>query len=195
MIQEGRLLPRFTLKDTAGRLISPDRYLGRRWVLFFYPRDMTPGCTREACEFSLALARFHRVGATVVGVSGGSLEAKRKFKTKNNLKIGLLADEDYQVARRFGVYGEKKLAGKTVRGITRTTILVGPDGRIEKIWPRVKVEGHVEAVLEETKRRAAGVVVREGEPARRIRRPRGSASRSVRRTRRRSGRGGRKKKK
>lgn len=145
MIESGESVPKFNLQASDGKTYSDENLRGKRWVLFFYPKDETPGCTQEACDFTANLSKF---GKTVIlGISGGDVEAKKKFVTNSKLKIPLLADEDSSVAKEFGAWGTKNMYGKVSEGILRTTFLVGPDGKVEKVWKRVKVDGHVDEVL------------------------------------------------
>ncbi len=117
-------------------------------VLYFYPRDSTPGCTTEACDFRDRHAAFAAAGATVLGVSGDDLRSHARFRGKQGLNFPLLADVDHAVASAYGVYGEKMMYGRAVQGIVRSTFVIGPDGRLEAIWRPVKVPGHAEAVLQ-----------------------------------------------
>jgi peroxiredoxin Q/BCP len=117
-------------------------------VLYFYPKDDTPGCTREACDFRDNLARLRREGATVLGVSKDSLASHGKFRSKYQLPFDLLSDEDNSVARAYGAYGEKTMYGKKILGTIRSTYLIDENGRVDTVWSPVKVDGHVEQVLD-----------------------------------------------
>ncbi len=148
MPAEGDLAPSFSLPDDAGDTQSLEAQRGRWLVLFFYPKDFTPGCTTEVCEFRDLSAEFEAAGATVWSVSVLDAESKAKFKVKHGLNFPLLADPDHEVAERYGVWVEKKNYGKTYFGIQRATFLVDPDGRIARVWPKVKVDGHAAEVLD-----------------------------------------------
>lgn len=127
----------FCLKDFKGKKI----------VLYFYPKDDTPGCTKEACGFQENLNAIKSLGVEVIGISPDSINSHKKFKEKYNLNFILLSDPDKKVAESYGAYGEKKMYGKTTMGIIRSTFIIDKDGNIEKSWKNVKVEGHVMAVL------------------------------------------------
>ena len=147
-LKEGDAAPDFKLKSTEGKEISLKEFRGRQVVLYFYPKDDTPGCTREACDFRDNLARVRAKGAVVFGVSHDSLDSHSRFKEKFDLPFTLLSDEDKVVSKAYGVYKKKSLYGKEFMGIERTTFAIDKEGRIKKIFPRVKVEGHVEEVLQ-----------------------------------------------
>ncbi len=147
-LKEGDAAPDFKLKSTEGKEISLKEFRGRQVVLYFYPKDDTPGCTREACDFRDNLARVRAKGAVVFGVSHDSLDSHSRFKEKFDLPFTLLSDEDKAVSKAYGVYKKKSLYGKEFMGIERTTFVIDKEGRIKKIFPRVKVEGHVEEVLQ-----------------------------------------------
>jgi len=117
-------------------------------VLFFYPKDNTPGCTKEAIAFTGLLEDFAASGATVLGISKDSVKKHDNFVAKHDLKVALLSDADGDVCETYGVWGEKKMYGKTFEGITRTTVLIDAEGRVTRVWPKVKVDGHAEEVLE-----------------------------------------------
>ena len=143
----GDLAPEIALPDETGTIHSLADQRGRWTVLYFYPRDDTPGCTTEACEFRDHDAAFNGHGADVWGVSPQGATSKRAFRQKFDLPFTLLADEAHLVAEAYGSWVEKQNYGKTYWGTARTTFLVGPDGRIAYVWPKVKAEGHAEAVL------------------------------------------------
>jgi peroxiredoxin Q/BCP len=147
MPQAGDLAPDFTLPDDTGtpRTLSAER--GRWLVLYFYPKDDTPGCTTESCEFRDAYATYQDAGAEVWGISILGSGSKAAFKAKFGLPFALIADEQHQVAEQYGVWVEKINYGKTYMGIARVTFLIAPDGRIARVWDKVKPEGHAEAVL------------------------------------------------
>jgi len=139
---------RLTAVDANGeREITLSDYRGRSLVLYFYPKDDTPGCTKEACSFRDLGAEFAAAGAAILGVSPDSARSHAKFIEHHTLSFPLLADEDKAVCHAYGVWKEKKNYGKTYMGVERTTFLIDADGKIRQVWPKVKVEGHVEAVL------------------------------------------------
>jgi peroxiredoxin Q/BCP len=139
--------PEFTLQDENGKEISLKSLRGKVVVLYFYPRADTPGCTVEACEFRDTYKQMQKTGAVLLGISPDTSKAQKKFQEKFSLPFTLLADADKKVADAFGVLKEKNMYGKKVMGIVRTTFIIGPDGRIQHIFPKVKVEGHAEEVL------------------------------------------------
>jgi len=143
--------PDFTLPRDGGGEITLTELRGAPVVLFFYPRDNTPGCTTEAMDFSGLLADFASIGTQVFGVSRNSIASHDKFRDKHNLRIPLLSDADSDVCETYGVWKEKRMYGKKFMGIERTTVLIDAQGRIAHIWPRVKVPGHAEAVLASAK--------------------------------------------
>lgn len=147
MIEEGKRAPAFKLEAADGSEVSLGDYAGKHLVVYFYPRDDTPGCTREAQGFDAALAKLKKLGAEVVGVSRDSLASHCKFRDKYELRFPLLSDPDGEVIRKYGAWGKKNMYGRTSEGIIRTTVIIGPDGKVKKIFPKVKVDGHVEAVL------------------------------------------------
>ena len=145
----GRPAPDFSLPSTTGENISLKQFKGKKTVvLYFYPKDGTPGCTREACDFRDHAAELEAAKVVVLGVSTDSLESHQHFKEKQKLPFPLLSDEDGAVSRLFGVYKQKNLYGKKSLGIERTTFVIDRTGRIAQIWPKVKVDGHVQDVLE-----------------------------------------------
>ena len=147
-LQPGDTAPEFTLPRDGGGDVSLSDFGGQAVVLYFYPRDDTSGCTKEAQGFTAAEAEFARAGAVVLGVSKDSVASHDKFAKKHDLSIALLSDEEGDVCERYGVWGEKKMYGKTFMGIERATFLIGKDGKIARVWRKVKVPGHVEEVLE-----------------------------------------------
>jgi peroxiredoxin Q/BCP len=151
MIEEGKKAPVFTLPSSEGGEVSLKDLKGKIVVLYFYPKDDTPGCTREACEFRDAQGPVRKAGAVVFGVSGDSLESHGKFKTKHKLNFPLLSDQGHEVAAKFGAYGEKTLYGRKFRGIIRSTFIIDGAGVVRKVFPKVKVDGHAEQVLEAVK--------------------------------------------
>lgn len=147
-LQEGAKAPAFTLPDQDGNKVALKDFAGKKVVLYFYPKDMTSGCTREAQDFQAALAAIKRKGAVVIGVSKDSSATHRKFCDKVGLKFPLLADVDGAVIEKYGVWQEKTMYGKKSMGIVRTTVVIDEAGRILKVFPKVKVDGHVDKVLE-----------------------------------------------
>ncbi|SIQ07435.1 peroxiredoxin Q/BCP [Rhizobium sp. RU20A] len=143
----GQPAPDFSLPRDGGTSVSLADFAGKRLVLYFYPKDDTSGCTVEAKAFSEHAQAFDAAGAAVLGVSPDPVKSHDKFVKKHALTIPLAADEDQAVCNAYGVWVEKSMYGKKYMGVERTTFLIGPDGRIEKIWPKVKVPGHVEEVL------------------------------------------------
>jgi len=149
MLKVGDPAPDITLRTDTGEEWRLSDLLGRRAVVYFYPKADTPGCTTEACEFRDEIGNFAAKGAAVVGVSPDRPSAQAKFKQKYGLPFTLLADEDKAAAEAFGVWKEKNMYGRMTMGIERTTFVIGADGRIEKIYAKVKAKGHAAAVLEE----------------------------------------------
>jgi len=149
---EGRKAPPFELPDGGGKTVSLKELLSRgNLVLYFYPKDMTPGCTVEACDFRDTTARLNAAGAQVVGVSADSPDSHRKFIDKHELNFSLLSDTDNRVTRLYGVYKKKSLYGREFIGIERTTFVIDREGVIRKVFPKVKVAGHADAVIEAVK--------------------------------------------
>jgi peroxiredoxin Q/BCP len=148
LVDPGKKAPAFSLKDQDGKTRRLADYAGRPVVLYFYPKDDTPGCTKEACAFRDNLPRFKPSKAVVLGVSILDEASKARFAGKYDLPFPLLADPDHAVAEKFGVWQKRSLYGRTYMGIARTTYLIGPDGKVAKRWDNVKVDGHAEAVLE-----------------------------------------------
>jgi thioredoxin-dependent peroxiredoxin len=146
-VEVGAKAPAFTLKDQEGRSHRLKDYAGRPLVLYFYPKDDTPGCTKEACAFRDDLPAFSTERAAVLGVSILDVASKAKFAGKHKLNFPLLADADHAVAEAYGAWKKKTLYGKTRMGIVRTTYLIGPNGRVAGRWDNVKVDGHAEEVL------------------------------------------------
>jgi peroxiredoxin Q/BCP len=146
MIGEGDQLPKFSLEADDGTIVNRDSLAGKNVVLFFYPRDDTTGCTKEACDFRDAFQRLGKIDTVVIGVSPDSLESHRKFKKKYDLPYPLLSDKDHELANAFGVWKEKALYGRKYMGIERTTVIVDRKGRVARIFPKVKIPGHIEEV-------------------------------------------------
>ena len=147
LVDEGKKAPAFSLKDQEGKTHSLKDYAGRPVVLYFYPKDDTPGCTTEACSFRDALPDFSKIKATVLGVSVLDTSSKAKFAAKHRLNFPLLADEDHAVADKYGAWQEKRMYGKAYMGIARITYLIGPTGKVVRRWDGVKVDGHTAEVL------------------------------------------------
>jgi peroxiredoxin Q/BCP len=147
LIEPGTKAPAFTLKDQHSTTHRLADYAGRHVVVYFYPKDDTPGCTKEACAFQDALPDFSGVDAAVLGVSVLDEKSKAKFATKHDLTFPLLADVDHAVAEAYGAWQEKSMYGRTYMGVARVTYLVGPDGRVVRRWDGVKVDGHADEVL------------------------------------------------
>jgi peroxiredoxin Q/BCP len=146
LIEPGRKAPAFTLKDQNGTTHRLADYAGRPVVLYFYPKDDTPGCTQETCDFRDQLPKFAKSKAAVLGVSILDEKSKAKFASKYNVTFPLLADPDHEVAEKYGVWQEKSRYGRTYMGIARTTYLIGADGKVLERWDNVKVADHVAAV-------------------------------------------------
>ena len=148
MLKVGDQAPDIQLHTDTGEDFRLSDMKGKRVVLYFYPKADTPGCTVEACEFRDGIAGFKKKGTAVIGISPDKPTAQAKFKEKYDLPFTLLADQDKAAAEAYGVYQEKNMYGKKVMGIVRTTFVIGPDGRIEQIYNKVKAAGHASAVLE-----------------------------------------------
>ena len=151
MVKEGKPAPAFELPSSEGGEVSLASLRGKTVVLYFYPRDMTPGCTREACEFRDTQAPLRKAGAVVLGVSPDALTAHDRFKKEYKLNFPLLSDPDKKVAKKYGAWGEKVMYGKKVTGMIRSTFVIDGEGTVRKVFPRVKVDGHAEKVLEAVK--------------------------------------------
>jgi thioredoxin-dependent peroxiredoxin len=146
-LREGDQAPEFSAETSGGGRVSLSDFAGRDVILYFYPRDDTPGCTKEACAFRDAYADFQERGAVVLGVSTDAVKSHDKFVKKFKLPFTLLADTDKKIAEAYGVWGEKKFMGRKYMGTHRVTFLIGSDGRIKKIWPAVKPDEHAAEVL------------------------------------------------
>ena len=144
----GKPAPDFTLPSTSGEPVNLKSFKGKKTVvLYFYPKDETPGCTKEACEYRDHSAELEQAGVVVLGVSTDSMESHLKFKAKHKLPFALLSDEDTTISKMYGVYKQKNVYGKKSLGIERTTFIIDRTGRIATIYPKVKVEGHLQDVL------------------------------------------------
>lgn len=146
-IEAGKSAPDFTLVDENGNPHTLSQYHGRPVILYLYPKDDTPGCTKEACNFRDDYSEYDRAGAVILGVSPDSAKSHAKFKAKYNLPFTLLADEGHQVCELYGVWGQKKSMGREYDGVFRTTFVIGSDGRIKKVFENVKPDGHSLEVL------------------------------------------------
>ena len=146
-LQTGAPAPAFRLPGDGGNGITLDRYAGRALVLYFYPKDDTSGCTREAADFNALMPVFRDAGAEILGVSPDSDRSHDAFRKKHGLEIALGSDESKETCQAYGVWQEKSMYGRKYMGVERTTFLIAPDGRIAEIWPKVSVKGHAEAVL------------------------------------------------
>jgi peroxiredoxin Q/BCP len=144
---EGAKAPPFRLPRDGGGVVSLADFSGKKLVLFFYPRANTPGCTKEAIDFTRLSQRFAENGTAVLGISADPPKAQEAFRDKHQLNMPLISDEKHEMLEAYGAWGEKSLYGRTFLGVIRTTVLIGADGRIKRIWRHVKVDGHAEAVL------------------------------------------------
>jgi peroxiredoxin Q/BCP len=151
LIEPGQKAPAFTLKDQHAKEHTLSNYAGRPVVLYFYPKDDTPGCTKESCDFRDNLRKFSASHAEILGMSILDEASKAKFAEKYELNFPLLADKDHAIAEKYGVWQQKMNYGKPYMGIVRTTYLIGPDGKVARRWDKVSVTGHAEEVLEAVK--------------------------------------------
>jgi thioredoxin-dependent peroxiredoxin len=147
MLTEGAKAPSFNLPRDGGGMIALSDFAGKKLVLFFYPRADTPGCTREAIDFTRLKSAFAESGTEVLGISADPLKAQENFRDKHKLGVPLISDEKHQMLEAYGAWGEKSMYGKTFLGILRTTVLIGTDGKVARVWRRVKVDGHADEVL------------------------------------------------
>ena len=147
-IEEGAKAPAFTLATDEGKKVKLSDFAGKKVVLYFYPKDDTPGCTKEACAFRDRSKEFAKLGAVVLGVSPDDVASHAKFKAKYELPFTLLADEGHALAEKYGAWREKNMYGKKSMGVQRSTFVIGADGKVAKVWKKVSVDGHDEAVLE-----------------------------------------------
>ena len=149
MISEGESIPKFEVNDSNGNKVKSTDFKGKKHVIYFYPKDFTPGCTTEADEFSRDYKKFQKNGIEIIGVSPDDVESHKKFCDKMGIKFPLLADTDKEISQKFGVWGKKKFMGREYMGVMRSTFLVNEKGKIFKIYPKVKPAGHSKEVLEE----------------------------------------------
>jgi thioredoxin-dependent peroxiredoxin len=150
-LSQGDRAPSFKIASDGGEVLSSSRLKGTPYIIYFYPKDDTSGCTKEAIGFSESLKKFDKLGVTVIGISKDSLESHAKFRKKYKLKIALGSDPETKMAKDWGVWGEKTMYGREYMGMERATFLINAKGVIEQAWRKVKVPGHVEAVLEAAK--------------------------------------------
>ena len=153
--QIGQPAPPFTAEDRDGNTVSLSDKKGRWLVLYFYPKDNTPGCTTEAKDFSEYVAEFKELGADIIGVSPDSTKSHGKFIDKHNLSIQLLSDRERKIIEAYGAWRLKKFIGKEYMGVVRSTFLIDPDGKIARVWDKVRVKAHVEKVLQELKEKVS----------------------------------------
>ena len=148
MLTEGDDVPDFSLKDANGKLVRKSDLRGKRYVVYFYPKDFTPGCTTEAAEFSQDYKKFKNAGIEILGISPDDEESHKKFGEKMKVPFILLSDIDTEVAKKFGVWGKKQFMGREYMGVNRSTFLVNEEGKIFKVFEKVKPAGHAQEVLE-----------------------------------------------
>jgi peroxiredoxin Q/BCP len=146
-LQIGERAPSFALANQAGKSVALKDFSGERFVIYFYPADDTPGCTKEACQFNDGLAAFRKLGVKVLGVSPDGAEKHVAFRKKYGLTFDLLSDPDRSVMASYGAYGEKMMYGKKVTGVIRSTFVIGPTGKVEHAWYGVRADGHAAKVL------------------------------------------------
>ncbi len=151
MLKVGSKAPSFSLQSDEGKNITLKDFAGKKVVLYFYPKDDTPGCTKEACSFTENSSALRKAGAVVLGVSADSVPSHQKFKTKYKLNFPLLSDPDRETIQKYDVWKEKNMYGKKMMGVERTTFIIDEEGKIAHIFPKVKVDGHTEKVLEKLK--------------------------------------------
>ena len=147
VLVEGVKAPTFRLLRDGGESVALSDFSGRKLVLFFYPKADTPGCTREAMDFTRLSGAFAASGTAVLGISADSVKRQETFRDKHSLEVPLISDEQHQMLEAYGAWGEKSMYGRTFQGIIRTTVLIGSDGRVARIWRHVRVDGHADQVL------------------------------------------------
>jgi peroxiredoxin Q/BCP len=148
-LEAGKPAPDFALPDEDGKIVRLADFAGRRVVVYFYPADDTPGCTKEACQFTEHNPAFERAGIDVIGISPDDAASHQRFRRKYGLTVRLLTDASHEVMERYGAWGEKTLYGRKSIGVIRTTVLIGPDGLVLRVWRHVRADGHAEKVLAE----------------------------------------------
>ncbi len=148
MLEVGKKAPAFTLPDSNGKKVSLKDLTGKKSVIYFYPKDMTSGCTAEACDFRDSFPDFKKLGVEVIGISADPVSSHKKFEAKYELPFTLLSDESKTVIQKYGVWKEKSMYGKKYMGIERTTFLIDENNKILKIFPKVKVKGHIDEILQ-----------------------------------------------
>ena len=146
-LEIGSRAPKFALENQAGKIVSLEDFSGERFVIYFYPADDTPGCTKEACQFNDGLSAFRKLGVKVIGVSPDAAPKHVAFRKKFALTFDLLSDPEKKVMATYGAYGEKMMYGKKVVGVIRSTFVIGPDGKVEHAWYGVRADGHAAKVL------------------------------------------------
>jgi len=146
-VEEGQRAPAFRLMSDAGKPVALADFRGKPVVVYFYPRDNTPGCTREACAFRDRYQELQSLGVQVLGISPDSVESHQKFREKYGLNFPLLSDPDHRVAEKYGAWREKNMYGKKTMGIQRSTFLIDADGKVARVWKNVKVDGHDQQVM------------------------------------------------
>jgi peroxiredoxin Q/BCP len=149
MVIEGDIVPKFETKDSNGNNIKSSDFKGKKYAIYFYPKDFTPGCTIEADEFSKDYQKFQKEGIEIIGISPDNIDSHKKFCDKMGIKYPLLADVDKTISKQFGVWGKKQFMGKEYMGVTRSTFLVDEKEKIFKIYPKVKPAGHAKEVLDD----------------------------------------------
>jgi peroxiredoxin Q/BCP len=145
---EGAKAPSFRLRRDGSDNVALSDFAGKKLVLFFYPKADTPGCTREAMDFTRLASAFANAGTAVLGISADSVSTQERFRDKHRLKIPLMSDEKHDMLEAYGAWGEKSMYGRTFQGILRSTVLIGADGRVARVWRNVRVDGHADQVLE-----------------------------------------------
>ena len=151
MLEVGSMVPKFSMPDQNGKTHNIADYKGQWVILYFYPKDLTPGCTTEACNFQESLPDFNSIDAVIFGISKDSITQHKKFADKYNLKFSLLSDENSDVCEQFGVWQKKSMYGKEYMGIVRSTFLISPEGKIAKVYPKVNVNEHHAEILNDLK--------------------------------------------